>query len=58
VTEGGDKVKVRRIPPGVRALPLPVKDGETPRVAAESCGPGYKVSRHAHLDEMDGDTFK
>jgi hypothetical protein len=49
-----EQAQVKKIPMGVRALPQPKRDEKPARFHAELCGPGDKVSRHRHLDELDG----
>jgi hypothetical protein len=50
--------EVKRIPMGVRALPVVQKSVEVVRVAAEGCGGGVRAPRRLRLDELDGDAFK
>ena len=53
-----EPVPVKRIPIGVRALPVAEKPAVSPKIMAESCGSGHRVGRLPRLDEIDGDTFK
>lgn len=53
-----DGFPVKKIPAGVRAIPLKEQQQTQPRFAAETCGSGGRVWSAPHLDEIDGDTFK
>jgi hypothetical protein len=48
-------VPVKKIPPGVRALPEPKREEKPAKFAAELCGSGDRILRFPRLDEMDLD---
>lgn len=49
------EVPIRKIPMGVRALPVAEPKKNDGKIHAEQCGRGYKRQRLPHLDEIDGD---
>lgn len=49
------EVPVRKIPEGVRTLPVASPKPADSKINAEHCGRGEKSPRRQHLDELDGD---
>lgn len=56
MTEAPPPVPIRKIPMGVRSLPVAKSTtGRTNLIAAESCGQGGRIGRALRLDELDRD---